>query len=175
MMGDTFRYSRGVIALHWLTAALLAFAWIGAQVIDYFPREQRPSVLSLHMLAGIAVGVLLIGRAVRRFGGQIVLPPPQPGFLEWIARATHLLLYALMAAVVVLGLANAWARGESLFGVLNLAPFGPADRPLRRTIGGLHGLAANAILVVAGFHAAAALFHHYVLRDNVLRRMLSSG
>jgi cytochrome b561 len=39
-------------------------------------------------------------------------------------------------------------------------------------IGGWHALAANAILVVAGVHAAAALFHHYILRDPTLRRML---
>jgi cytochrome b561 len=46
------------------------------------------------------------------------------------------------------------------------------DRALRRLIGDWHALAANAIMIVAALHAAAALFHHYVLHDRVLRRML---
>jgi len=174
-MADSFRYTRGMIVLHWLTALLIAAAWLGAQGIDWFPRDQRPPVVSLHMLAGIAVGVSLLARAVLRFGGQTRLPPLAPGLLERVGHATHILLYLLMAAVVLAGLTNAWARGESFFGLLSLAPYAPTDRALRRTIGGLHELAANAILVVAGLHATAALFHHYVLRDTVLRRMLPSG
>ena len=173
-MAEPFRYARSMIVLHWLTALLIVAAWLGAQVIDWFPREQRPPVLSLHMLAGMAVGLMLLGRATLRFGGRTALPAPALGVLERIGHLTHLLLYVLMAAVVVLGLTNAWARGESLFGIFSLAPYAPTDRALRRTIGGLHELAANAILVVAGLHAAAALFHHYVLRDTVLRRMLPS-
>ena len=174
-MADSFHYTRGMVVLHWLTALLIAAAWLGAQVIDWFPRGQRPPVVSLHMLAGTAVGVSLLARAMLRFGGQTRLPPPEPGLLERIGHATHILLYLLMAVVVLAGFANAWARGEALFGVLSLASYAPTDRTLRRSIGGLHELAANAILIVAGLHAAAALFHHYVLRDSVLRRMLPSG
>ena len=173
-MSGTFRYDRSMILLHWLTALLIAVAWVGAQVIDLFPRAARPPVLSVHLAVGLAVGLLLLGRAMLRFGGRAVLPPAEPGLLERAGRATHLLLYALLAALVVLGLANAWARADSLFGLVSLSAV-PAERGLRRTIGGLHELAANAILVVAGLHAAAALFHHYVLRDGVLRRMLPQG
>jgi len=43
---------------------------------------------------------------------------------------------------------------------------------LRHSIGKLHETVANAILLVAALHAAAALFHHYVLRDSTLRHML---
>lgn len=173
-MNTGFRYDRPMILLHWLTALLIAAAWLGAQAIDLFPRDQRPPVVSLHMLAGLAVGLMLVWRAALRFGGRVALPAAEPGLMERAARATHVVLYALMAALVVLGIANAWARGDSLFGLLSLSA-APAERDLRRAIGGLHELAANAILVVAGLHAAAALFHHYVLRDGVLRRMLPQG
>jgi cytochrome b561 len=50
--------------------------------------------------------------------------------------------------------------------------FDPANKALRHLIGDWHALAANAILILAGVHAAAALFHHFILRDGVLRRML---
>jgi cytochrome b561 len=126
------------------------------------------------MLFGLGLGVTLLIRIVVRSAGFGGTPPVTAGLLEGLAKLVHLLLYALMAAVVVLGIANGWARGESLFGFYTLFP-APPERALRRTIGGLHELAANAILVVAGLHAVAALFHHYVLRDSVLRRMLPAA
>ena len=51
----------------------------------------------------------------------------------------------------------------------------PGDRALVHQIGDWHALAANALLIVAGVHAAAALFHHYILHDETLRRMLPWG
>jgi cytochrome b561 len=51
----------------------------------------------------------------------------------------------------------------------------PGDLALKRTLESLHGDFADVVLIVAGLHAAAALAHHYVLRDSVLRRMLPSS
>ena len=99
-------------------------------------------------------------------------PPQTEGWLERAAGFGHVLLYALMAAALVAGLANAWVRGESLFGYVSLAGLAPPDKALRGTIGELHELAANAILFVALGHAAMALFHQYVMGDGLLRRMM---
>ena len=81
-------------------------------------------------------------------------------------------MVGMLGMVVLVGMGYAFVRGETLYGLVNLAAYAPADRSWRRLIGGWHELAANAILIVAGGHAAAALFHHYVLRDGLLRRML---
>lgn len=90
-----------------------------------------------------------------------------------MARLTHWVLYCgLIFAALVLGLANVWVRGDSLFNLFAVPAYDPGNRALRRLIGGWHALAANGIMILAGLHAAAALFHHYVLRDGVLRRML---
>jgi cytochrome b561 len=65
-----------------------------------------------------------------------------------------------------------WARGDSIFNVFTIPKMVPGDPALEHQISDWHALAANALLIVAGVHAAAALFHHYILRDETLRRML---
>jgi cytochrome b561 len=59
-----------------------------------------------------------------------------------------------------------------IFNLLHVPACDPGNRALRRLIGGWHVPASNAIMIVVGLHAGAALFHHDVLRDGVLRRKL---
>jgi cytochrome b561 len=86
-------------------------------------------------------------------------------------------LYFVVVAVLVGGVTTELLRGDNFFGLLRLPTPGdlvaPARHALAERIGDLHGLGANTILVLAGLHAAAALFHHYALKDTVLRRMLA--
>ena len=100
------------------------------------------------------------------------LPPLDHGVLLAIARVTHWLLYALLIVTVGFGIANVWVRGDSIFNLFRIPPYDPGNRDLMHLIGDRHALFANAVLIVAGLHAAAALFHHYILRDATLRRML---
>ena len=79
--------------------------------------------------------------------------------------------------MLVGGVTTELLRGDSFFGLLQLPTPGdlaaPARHALAEQIGDLHGLGANTILVLAGLHTAAALYHHYALKDTVLRRMLA--
>ena len=77
-----------------------------------------------------------------------------------------------MIVTVLLGLANAWIRGDTLFMLLKIPAFDPGNTALRKFVEDLHSWAANILLIVAGLHAAAALLHHFVFKDDVLRRML---
>jgi cytochrome b561 len=88
-----------------------------------------------------------------------------------VAEAAHYALYAFLLIVVTLGIVNAFVRGYNLFDLTHVPQIG--DAALRRPITHWHGLAANVLLGLAFFHALAALAHHYVLKDDVLRRMLS--
>jgi len=171
----SFRYARPTIALHWLSALVVGAAWAGGQLVDSFGRAAEPSIRSAHILLGLSFAALLLLRVVLRLSGRGGTPPAEPDMPDRVARIGHLLLYVLMAAVVVLGLANAWARGADIFGVFHFAAQPYADRALRHLIAEIHELAANALLIVAGLHAVAALVHHYILRDGVLRRMLPAG
>jgi cytochrome b561 len=163
------RYDDKTILLHWLTALLIITLWCVAQIIDWFPTPQHVIPRSVHVTLGVALVIVLAIRVWWRASGGRRLPPAETGLLQAAATSVHYLLYALVIAELVLGLSNTWIRGDSYFGLFKL----PGYAPLRRSVGQLHGLVANIILIVAGLHALAALAHHYVLRDNVLRRMLT--
>jgi cytochrome b561 len=159
--------------LHWTTAALVALLWVLGQVIDLFPRgAPRVTVRSVHICVGIALAVVMIVRLRWRNDPLRVAPPAPVDRLGVIGAITHRVLYLLVAVVLVIGVLNAWERGDSLFGLVRFPSPAPDNRELREFIEELHEWASNTLLVVALLHAAAALFHHIVRRDDVLRRML---
>lgn len=169
-------YDSRSILLHWLTAVLVVGLWIAGQIIDFFPRgTPRVTMRSLHITFGLLLGIVLLARIAWRRSGGTKLSPADPGMLGRIAVGVHHLLYALLAAAVAVGILNVWVRGDTLFNLFTVPAFDPSDKQLRRTIGELHELAANVLFIVAGVHAAAALWHHYVRKDGVLRRMWPSA
>src|SRR5437588_8904287 len=101
-------YDRRTIAYHWLTAALVAAQWVGAHYIDAFPRGPlRIDARSTHIATGIALAGVLIARlAWRATGGRRLAPVAHP-LARSLAKATHHLLYLLLAAVLLAGLATA--------------------------------------------------------------------
>jgi cytochrome b561 len=167
------RHDPATIALHWISALLVAVLWTIGQTVDVFPNGPlRIDYRSVHIVLGMALGAVLLVRLGWRLTRRETLPPLDHGVLLAIARVTHWLLYALLIVAVGLGIANVWVRGDVIFNLFQVPSYDPDNRALRHLVGGWHALAANAVLIVAGVHAAAALFHHYVLRDATLRRML---
>lgn len=169
----TVRYDRTSILLHWTTAALVLILWALAQVIDLFPRgNPRIIARSVHVLLGVVLAIVILTRLRWRLRSGRRLPLATPGVMGYAAVIVHYGLYVLVAAAIVFGVLNTWVRGDSIFGVFSIPKLFPGNAAVRETVGELHELAANAVLVVAGLHAAAAIFHHFALRDEVLRRML---
>lgn len=170
---DGARYDPITIWLHWTTVILVVVLWVIGQTADWLPRGPiRGGVWSVHVILGCALAFVLPTRMVWRARFGRVLPPADTGVLYAVARATHFALFALLAAVVVTGIANASYRGFNLFGVWSVPQFGSGDAATRRSINGWHELAANLTLLVAFLHAAAALIHQYVWRDRLLNRMV---
>jgi cytochrome b561 len=126
----------------------------------------------MHIAFGAILGVVLPARLAWRLTRHRSLPPIDHGLLLVIARVTHWLLYALLLTAVGLGVGYEWVRGDAIFNLFTVPAYDPGNRALVQQVGGWHALATNTILIVAGVHAAAALFHHYILRDATLRRML---
>lgn len=170
-MSVEFRYDRATILLHWMTAALIAAGWLLGQIIDVFGRAGEPPIRSMHILLGLVLIPVLLGRVALRLTGRS-RPPSEPGIAAASARVVHIVLYVLVFAAIAFGIGNAWMRGSDVFGWFRFAAMPNPDRVLRRSVNEWHEVAANAVLIVALLHAGAALLHHYVLRDGVLRRML---
>ncbi len=167
----SLRYDRTTIALHWTTAALVVVLWIIGQTADWLPDGPLHSAYwSTHVVLGFALAAVLVWRAAWRTGAGRGLPAADRGALHVLAKSTHYLLYLLLATVVLLGIINAFVRGYSIFGLFHLPQIGASV--WRHSVTDWHGLAANALLALAGFHAAAALVHQYGWGDGLLGRMV---
>ena len=165
-------YDRRTIVLHWLTAILVLLLWVAGQTIDWFPRgTPRITARSLHIAVGVLLGVVLVLRLYWRATGGAKLPPASPGLAGAAAKGMHWLLYALLAFMVLLGLALVWFRGDTIFNLFTVPKFDPNSRELAHAAGDLHGLVANLLLIMAGLHAAAAIAHRWMGNRAVLRRM----
>ena len=166
-------YDRRTILLHWVTAALVGLLWGIGQVIDLFPKgAPKIAVRSVHIVLGLVLGLILLMRIVWRNRSGRRLPPANHGLMGYFARIVHIGLYVGVALVVLLGITNAWARGDSLFGLLRIPKLYPDIPHLKPTVENLHATFANALMILAAGHALVALVHHFILRDGVLRRML---
>ena len=66
-----------------------------------------------------------------------------------------------------------WVHGYSIFELIKVPEFDPGNEDLKETVGELHGLFANVLLGLSAAHAAMALWHHYVKKDDTLQRMLT--
>ncbi len=154
-----------------LTAALVLALWLIGPSWKISSRR-APSVRNL---VGPCRPRLRPHRRHRRPAGLAAdrgrrLPVADPGPLHGLAKATHAALYLLLLVIAGLGIANALVRGVNLGGPLALPRLG--DPEWRRPLTHWHGLAANLLMAVALFHALAALVHHYLWHDGILRRIL---
>jgi cytochrome b561 len=177
LANSKFDYGALPQALHWLTAICVVAGWLLGQFGDAFPKgPPRAAALSAHIALGECVLVFLIARLAWRIADP---PPPlEPTrfgrLVEIASRVSHYTLYALLVAVPFAGVMVQLKRGNALpvFGAWSVASPWPADRATARSILEVHELLANALLILAGIHAVAALIHHYLFRDRTLVRML---
>jgi cytochrome b561 len=170
------RYGAVAVSLHWLTFLLVALAWALGQGMDILPRgDARTAGIVTHIALGLAVLFIFVVRFIWRMAETrpAAIPTPLGHWSDVLAEMVHYALYALLFAVPVVGIAYQFARGDlPVFGLFHIqSPLTP-DRDLAGSIREVHETLANAIVLLAGFHAAAALAHHYLFRDRTLVRML---
>lgn len=170
-------YDRVAIGLHWAIALLILAAFLLGLTVDDFPKSWEKAVVNIHVLLGLAVLALSVARLAWRLGHK---PPPllKSGgpLAETFAKLAHGLLYVLMLAVPVIGIPTLLYRGRGIdLGLFAVDPILPRTPEIFRPLTEIHELSAYALLLLAGGHALAALYHHWVLRDRTLARMLPAG
>ncbi len=173
---NTTRFDGLTILFHWLIALLVVVQIIGAHSIDFFPKgDLRVDARSVHIVGGAALGGILILSLLwrRSFGRQ--LPPPGNKVVTFLANAVQVLLNLLVLAQVAVGLSFVWLHGTSLFNVYPIPGYDPDNKGLLDQLMDVHAAIAWTIVALAAFHAAAALFHHYVWKDGVLDRVRVFG
>lgn len=169
-------YTGTAKVLHWLVLLLLIAQFIFAWTMPHIGRNTPVTTLiSLHF----TFGIIVLAVAIARLGWRLTHPEPAPedGLPPWqnlTAHIVHYLLYALLVIVPLLGWMDASRRGMpvEMFG-LELPKLLATRAPGWGWTGDVHGLLANyAMLALVGLHVAAALYHHFVRHDGVLKRML---
>ena len=167
------RYDATTIALHWIVAVLIAVQWAIGQTIDDMPKGAiKLDYIGLHLTIGVLIGAALLFRLAWRAGPGRRLPPANGAALHVLAKTTHWGLYVLIGATVGLGITFALAWGVPVYTVARIHGLAAGNRTLARSLLHWHGRLADALLILAGLHACAALFHHYVLGDRLIRRMV---
>jgi cytochrome b561 len=157
VMPEALGYSRLQIVLHWLVAVLILGAWLsgeGAEEALEAVEAGAGSGFVPHVAFGLAVLGLVVVRILVRLTRGAPTAPGRPGSLSvTAAHWGHRLIYLLMIAVP-LGGSSIWFLGLD--------------------VGEVHGLAANLLMLIVLGHALMALYHQYVLKDGLLRRMMKA-
>jgi len=160
--------------LHWLMALMIiAMLFIGAGLVASVS-ERHEWLIHLHKPLGIAILALVIVRLVVRFSTrQPPLPSDLPLWQVLAAKASHLVLYALMLVLPLLGWAMISAAGDPvmLSRSVQLPALVSASAPLFAVLRKAHGYLAYVLFLTVLLHLAAALFHGLIRRDGVLRSM----
>jgi cytochrome b561 len=170
------QYSAPTKILHWLTAILVLAAFI------YGPGGSEERVYSagrdfdrqLHETLGLSVLALVVLRVLWRAIDKRPEPPLVPRWMSLAAALVQAALYVLLFAVPLTAITGAWLEGHALTllgGVALPAPLAESHT-LGAKVAKIHAWLGDAIIWLAGAHALAALFHHYVLKDGVLVAML---
>jgi cytochrome b561 len=174
---DGTNYDNVAIALHWAVALLVVVQFAMALTWDWFAKSTRHAMESVHISLGVLLAALIVARIVWR-----LVPGHQRSSLEagWVciaSKGVDYLLFVLLIAQAALGFGFRWAQGHPVgfFGLFAIpGPYGETARPTRRLLHEWHEWIGWAIVIIAFAHALAALYHHYVLKDRVLQRMLPS-
>lgn len=161
--------------LHWGMFLLILGAWFAVETREEFPKgtAERSQWMSLHMALGLSIFFLVWVRLAARFS-QVTPTGTGPALQQKLATLVHLGLYLLMILMPVTGLVAAQLTGKpvSWFGVIDIPMFFSENKELGESFEELHGAGWNAMMVLVGLHAAAALYHQFVSKDGTLRRML---
>lgn len=168
------RFGVIAISLHWLMAILI----IGLLSLGLYMTRLPVSLEKLRLYGWHKeFGVLVLGLVVLRFLWRMLNVQPShelPRLEEFTARAVHWLLYLLMVAMPLSGWMMSSAAGVpvSFFGLFVLPNPVMADDMLRVRLQFVHLCIGYSLIALISLHILAALKHHFINRDRILRRML---
>jgi len=170
------RYGWLSMGLHWLMLVLLIAVYTCILLADNFPKgsDTQVQLKTWHFMLGLTVFVLVWVRLIAKLISPTpLIEPPIARWQDMTAKAVQALLYVLMIAMPLLGWLTLSAAGKPIFIYgLHLPSLMAENKDLAEIIKGIHEAGATAIYALVGIHAIAALYHHYLVRDNTLRRML---
>ncbi|MFZ2586841.1 MAG: cytochrome b [Alphaproteobacteria bacterium] len=164
---------------HWTIGLLMiGLLFVGLTWEDFFPEPFRFTLLGWHK----SLGAIVLGLSVLRALWWLTQTKPAlvktlPARMAPFINLGHNILYAFMMIMPLSGwmMSNAAGYPVSVFGWFTLPTLLEKNDELRHTFGEVHELAGWTLIAIIAFHVAAALYHHVVLKDETLKRMMFRG
>ena len=172
----TERYGSISIGMHWLMLLLIIAVYACIELREFYPKgsDPRNALKAWHFTLGLSVFFLVWLRLLLKLT-QItpnILPKP----VNWqmlLAKVMHLAMYVFMLGMPVLGWLILSGEGKDIpFYGMNMPALIDKNKELAKLVKEVHEIGGTIGYFLVGIHAAAALFHHYVVKDNTLLRIL---
>jgi len=169
-------YSGFAKLLHWVIAVMiLGMIPVGIIMHNLEPSALQNQLYNLHRSFGVVVLALMLIRVVYRFAHGVPAPEPSlPPFQRVVSNLVHLALYALVISQAFVGwiATSAFGAPISVFGLFVMPDLVAKDQALAGPLFDAHYVMGLMIAGLLVLHIGAALFHYFVRRDGVMRRML---
>jgi cytochrome b561 len=170
----TTHYTRTAVALHWLIAALIiAAVFMGWTMTDMDISPKKLKLYNYHKWVGVTVLALALLRVYWKLTHKAPPMEAMPRWQQIAAAAGHGLMYVLMLAVPISGWAYSNASGYAIvyLGKVPLPNLVAKNKALAAQLVDVHSALAFVLVVFVVLHVLAALQHHFIHKDNTLRRM----
>ncbi len=173
------RFAAVSMALHWVMVLLVAAVYACILLRGNYPKgsDLREGLKTWHFMLGLSVLALVIIRVVARLmSAKPPITPAPPAWQMLFAKVVHIALYGFMLAMPIAGWIILSASGKVVpfFGLEFPALVGQS-KDIAKQVQEVHETVGTIGYFLIGLHAIAALFHHYIVKDDTLRRMLPGG
>ena len=176
LKNTTERYGSLSIAMHWLMLLLIVAVYACIELREFYPKgsDPRNALKAWHFTLGLSVFFLVWLRLVLKVAQ--VTPNIVPKPVNWqvlLAKVVHLAMYAFMLGMPILGWLILSGEGKDIpFYGVNMPALIDKNKEFAKLVKEIHEIGGTLGYFLVGIHAAAALFHHYVIKDNTLLRIL---
>ena len=176
MLNSYPRHHQITVTLHWATFFAIFSALSAVLLRELVEQDDlRLLLLTIHRSLGICILVLVIARVLLRYFYYFSdVTSDLPKTLRRIANAAHITIYTFLFLVPITGWLFTSTAGKPLtfFGLFHIPALLQKNRETAETFGEIHEVMAWLFIFILTTHIAAALWHHYVRKDNVLRSIL---
>jgi cytochrome b561 len=167
----------GIVAkgLHWLIFALLVVQYAIGSIMPHIGRKTvNEGWVNWHFSVGAAILFFIVIRLVWRILHPVAPDSTLTQLEQKLSTLTHWSLYLLVLVMTLLGWAATNSRGWDvvLFGIVRLPQLAPKGAEWGHECGDIHNVLVYVLLGFIVLHVAAALYHRFIKRDQVVDRML---
>ncbi len=164
--------------MHWISAlAIIGLFAVGLWMVElsYYSEWYRTAP-HYHRSIGILLAIVTVARIVWK---HITASPKAEGKAYEVAAAkvAHAVMYILLITIFITGylISTSDGRGIEVFNWFTVPGAGELFPNQSDLAGEIHFYSAWAVILIAGLHALAALKHHFIDKDNTLRKMLGAS